>query len=176
MAISQNVKDKIDKLRPNFPTVQALVIPMLHEVQHETGMVSDESMREIAAFLKLPLMKIREVATFYTMFNKKPVGRVHYQLCTNIGCWLNGSDKLLHNMEQKLNIKAGQSTPDGKYTLSAVECLGSCGTGPVLQVNEDYYEKIDIPCLDELMQSFSSKINAGEKNIGRETYNPEVWP
>jgi NADH-quinone oxidoreductase subunit E len=176
MALSKHIKDKLDKLRPNFPTLQALVIPALHEVQHETGMVSEDSMRDIAEFLNLPFMKVREVVTFYTMFNKKPVGKVHYQLCGNIGCWLNGSDKLMDHMEKRLKIKHGQTTPDGKYTLSKVECLGACGSGPVLQVNEDYNENLDVEKLDQLMDDVFKKIDAGENNIGRETYNPEVWP
>ncbi len=141
MAISEHVKSKIDKLRSSFPTTQALLLPVLHEVQYELGMISEESMKEIAQYLELPLMKVRAVATFYSMFNKKPVGKIHYQLCCNLGCWLNGSDKLLAQMEAQLKIKAGQTTPDGNYTLS-----------------------------------FETKINSKEKNIGRDSYNPEVWP
>lgn len=165
--ISQMIKDKIDKIRTNFPTTQALLIPLLHEIQAEKGWISIEDQKAAADYLLLPLSKVKEVVTFYTMFNKEPVGQVHLQLCSNISCWLNGSEKLMHGLESRLGIACGQTTKDGKYTLSEVECLGSCGTGPVLQVNEQYFETLNEGKLSDLMDTIDHKLKQGESQIGK---------
>jgi len=167
MSISQNIKNKIDHIRPNFPTTQALLIPLLHEIQFEKGWISIEDQKNAAEYLALPLSKVKEVVTFYTMFNKEPVGRVHLQLCTNISCWLNGSDKLLHCLEKRLGVKCGETTQDEKYTLSEVECLASCGTAPVLQVNEQYYESLTEENLIKLMNELDEKIAKNVNSIGK---------
>ena len=95
MALSQKIQNTINGIRGNFPTTQALLLPVLHEVQNEQGWVSEESMKDIGAFLDLPLSKVKEVATFYTMYKMKPQGKVDLLICTNISCWLNGADKLV---------------------------------------------------------------------------------
>ena len=117
MNFSQNIKNRIDLIRPNFPTTQALLIPLLHEIQFEKGWISLEDQRTAAEYLNLPLSKVKEVVSFYTMFNKEPVGKVHLQLCTNISCWLNGSEKLLHCLEKRLGIGCGETTKNQNYTL-----------------------------------------------------------
>jgi NADH-quinone oxidoreductase subunit E len=175
MALSSQVKNVIEKIRPDFPTTQALLIPTLHEIQQESGWVSPQSMKDAAEFLDLPLSTVKEVATFYTMFNKKPIGKVNLQLCVNISCWLNGAEKLLHCMEKRLGVGCGETTKDGKYTISEVECLASCGTAPVLQINEDYYENLDVPKLTDLLDQCDRDLQAG-KVVGKSTYQPGVWP
>lgn len=167
MNISENIKKKMDQIRGNFPTTQALLIPLLHEIQFEKGWISLEDQKAAGEYLSLPLSKVKEVVTFYTMFNKKPVGKVHLQLCSNISCWLNGSEKLMHALESRLGVSCGQTTGDGRYTLSEVECLGSCGTGPVLQVNEQYFESLDGARLNDLMDTIDHRIEKGEKFIGK---------
>lgn len=161
MALSETVKARIEKLRPQFPTEQALLLPILHFIQEEKGWVSIDSMKDAGAYLHLPLSKVLEVATFYTMYNKEPVGKVNLQLCVNISCWLNGSEKLLACMEKRLGVKVGETTPDGRYTLSEAECLASCGTAPVLQVNEDYYENLDVPKLTSLLDQCDKELAQG---------------
>lgn len=175
MALSEKVKNTINGIRGNFPTTQALLIPLLHEIQHENGWVSPQAMKDAADFLELPLSKVREVATFYTMFQLEPVGKVNLQLCVNISCWLNGADKLLHCMEKRLGVGCGETTKDGKYTISEVECLASCGTAPVLQINEDYYENLDVPKLNQLLDQTDKELQEG-KLVGKSTYKPGVWP
>ncbi|MBL7666313.1 MAG: NADH-quinone oxidoreductase subunit NuoE [Bacteriovoracaceae bacterium] len=175
MAISEKVKKTIEGIRHQFPTTQALLIPLLHEIQQDKNWISPESLKDAAEFLELPLAKVKEVATFYTMFKLEPVGKVNLQLCVNISCWLNGSEKLLHCMEKRLKIGCGETTADGKYTLSEAECLASCGTAPVLQVNEDYYENLDVPQLNKLLDQFDSELAAG-KVVGKSTHQPGVWP
>lgn len=175
MALSQKVQNTLNGIRGNFPTTQALLIPALHEVQNEQGWVSEQSMKDIGEFLELPLSKVKEVASFYTMFNKEQIGKVNLQLCVNISCWLNGAEKLLHCMEKRLGIQCGETTKDGKYTISEVECLASCGTAPVLQINEDYYENLDVPKLNQLLDQADRDLSQG-KEVGKSTYKPGVWP
>jgi NADH-quinone oxidoreductase subunit E len=176
MALSEQVKKTINGIRHQFPTTQALLIPMLHEVQQEQGWVSPEALKAIGVFLELPLARVKEVATFYTMFKlEAPLGKVNLQLCMNISCWLNGAEKLLHCMEKRLGVGCGETTKDGKYTINEVECLASCGTAPVLQINEDYYEGLDVPKLSALLDQVDKDLAAG-KVVGKSTYKPGVWP
>lgn len=175
MALSPRVTKLIESIRGNFPTTQALLIPALHAVQDESGWVSVDSMKDIGAYLQLPLSKVKEVATFYTMFKLEPQGKVNLQFCVNISCWLNGADKLVHCAEKRLGIKCGETTKDGKYTISEVECLASCGTAPVLQINEDYYEGLDVPKLNQLLDQADRDLQ-GNKPVGVSTQKPGVWP
>lgn len=161
--LSDNIKARAEKIRHQFPTNQALVLPMLHFLQEETGWVSPEGQQGIADFLQLPVSKVKEVVTFYTMYQQKPVGKVNLQLCVNLSCWLNGSDKLLSCLEKRLGVGVGETTSDGRYTLTEVECLAACGTAPVLQVNEDYYEKLDVPQLVALLDGCDRQLAAGEQ-------------
>ncbi|HXH30425.1 MAG TPA: NAD(P)H-dependent oxidoreductase subunit E [Bacteriovoracaceae bacterium] len=175
MALSQQVKKTIDAIRSQFPTEQALLIPLLHEIQNEQGWVSLESMRAAGEFLNLPLSKVREVTSFYTMFKLAPQGKVDLQFCVNISCWLNGAEKLVACAEKKLGIKCGETSADGKFTLSEVECLASCGTAPVLQINQDYYENLTAPQLYQLIEQ-AEKDLAANKPVGKSTQQPGVWP
>lgn len=167
MALSENIKTKINGMRGNFPTEQALLLPLLHSIQEERGWVSLDSMKEAAEFLHLPLMKVREVVTFYTMYNQKPVGKAHIQICANISCWLKGADHLIECAEKKLGIKPGETTADGKFTLSEVECLGACGTAPALQMNEEYFENLSAEKLTTLIDEWSKEIDQAKADLGK---------
>jgi NADH-quinone oxidoreductase subunit E len=173
MELSPYIKTEIEKVRSHFPTTQALTLPILNLIQEEQGWVSEESMQAAADYLGLPLMKIKEVATFYTMYRLEKTGKVHLQLCVNISCWLNGSEKLMHCMEKRLGVKCGETTTDGRYTLSEVECLASCGTAPVLQVNEDYYESLSVPELTKLLDQIDGELNQGKLKTGFST-RPQI--
>ena len=175
MALSEQIKKTINGIRENFPTTQALLIPLLHEIQEEQGWLSMESMKDAAEFLELPLSKVREVVTFYTMFKLKKQGKVDLQFCTNISCWLNGAEKLITCAEERLGIKAGETTKDGHFTISKVECLASCGTAPVLQINQDYYESLDHAQLLALIEQAEKDLKAN-KAVGKSTQVSGVWP
>lgn len=175
MALSEKIKKTINGIRGNFPTTQALLIPTLHEVQNDNGWVSIQAMKDVAEFLELPLSKVREVTSFYTMFRPEPVGKVDLQFCVNISCWLNGSDKLVECAEKRFKIKCGETTADGKFSISEAECLASCGTAPVLQINQDYYENLDVPKLTELLDQAEKDLSAG-KEVGKSTQQLGVWP
>lgn len=175
MALSEKIKNTINGIRHQFPTEQALLLPVLHEVQNEYGWVSMDSMRAIGEFLNLPLSKVREVASFYTMYKLEPQGKVDVQICTNISCWLNGADKLVACASKKLGIHPGETTADGKFTLNQVECLAACGTAPAMMLNEDYYESLDTAQLEKLIDNASRDLDAG-KVVGKDTRKDGVWP
>lgn len=149
--LSENFYKQIQKLKPRFPTNQALLLPALHLAQKENGWVSDEIMDEVAAAIDIPSPVVREVVTFYTMYNLKPVGKYHLQFCTNISCALMGAEQLLGHCEKKLGIEAGETTPDNRFTVTEVECLGACGTAPCVQINDDYYENLTVERLDGVL-------------------------
>jgi NADH-quinone oxidoreductase subunit E len=161
MIIDQHISQRIDELRPQFPTQQALLLPLLHEIQAKEGWVSKDAIKEAASFLELPVARVEEVVSFYTMYNRKPVGKQHVQICTNIACYLRGADHLLQCLEKRLGIHEGETTPDGKYTLTAVECLAACGTAPVVQVNNDYHENLDEKSLSQLMDRLDKELLDG---------------
>lgn len=115
------------------------MIPLLHLGQKQLGWTSISVMNEVARILEVPPMRVYEVATFYTMFNREPVGKFFLQLCTTTPCQLCGSDKILGTLKKELGIGVGETTADGKFTLVEVECAGACVNGPVLAINDDYY-------------------------------------
>jgi NADH-quinone oxidoreductase E subunit len=173
--LPEKIKNTINGIRHQFPTEQALLLPLLHQIQNEYGWVSPDSMKAAGEFLNLPLSKVREVASFYTMYKLEPQGKVDLQICTNISCWLNGADKLVACAEKRLGIKCGETTKDGNFTLSQVECLAACGTAPALMLNEDYYESLDVPKLNEILDQASKDLAAG-KAVGKSTRKDGVWP
>jgi NADH-quinone oxidoreductase subunit E len=145
---------EFEKLRERFPAgfESSLVLPCLRRIQEDRGYVADSDIEELAAFLGVPQIQIEEVLSFYTQFRRKPIGRWHLQFCHNVSCSMNGAENVLGHVERKLGIKPGQTTPDGRYTLSTVECLGSCGTAPMMMVNDGYHENLTLAKLDELLQ------------------------
>ena len=146
----ENLK-RVEELRQHYPHSQALVLPVLWLAQEQFGSISTETMRYVAGLLKVPFSHILGVVTFYTMFHQKPTGKHHIEVCTNISCMLRGSGILLQYLEQKLGIKAGETTADGKWTISEVECMGACGGAPMCAVGEDYHENLTTEKLDRVL-------------------------
>lgn len=153
MEFSQDAKKEFERLLTRYPEKEAALLPALHLAQKEFGYISPEAEAYVAGLLELPVARVHGVSTFYTMYNKKPVGKYHVQVCTNIACMILGSDGILSYIEKKIGIKAGQTTPDNRYTLTAVECLGSCGTAPVMQINDDYFESLTEEKVDAILAS-----------------------
>jgi NADH-quinone oxidoreductase subunit E len=145
---------EFEKLRERFPAGfdSSLVLPCLHRIQHERGYVSDSDVEALTQYLGVPKIQIEEVLSFYTMFRRKPIGRWHLQMCHNVSCSMRGAESILSHVQRKLGIAPGQTTPDGRYTLSTAECLGSCGTAPMMMVNEAYHENLTPAKLDELLE------------------------
>jgi NADH-quinone oxidoreductase subunit E len=133
----------------------SLVLPCLRRIQEDRGHVADEDIDDLAAWLGVPRIQIEEVLSFYTQFRRAPVGRWHLQACRNLSCSMRGAEGVIGHLERRLGIRPGQTTADGRYTLSTVECLGSCGTAPVVMVNETYHEGMSPERLDALLESLS---------------------
>jgi NADH-quinone oxidoreductase subunit E len=151
--LSQKFYDEMDKLVPRYPSRVALLLPALHQAQSETGWLPPEVLEEIGAYIGIHAAQVREVASFYTMYNLKPVGKYHLKICTNVACCLRGANELVEHVEKKLDIKCGETTRDRKFTLMEEECLGACGTAPAMMLNDDYHENLDIKAMDRLLES-----------------------
>ncbi len=143
----------IEVICQRYPDKKAATLPTLHFAQKKFGYISEDAVKAVADALDLPVAHVLGVATFYTMYNKKPVGRYHIQVCTNISCALMGSREIFQYLRQKLGIASGETTEDGLFTLQEVECLGSCGTAPTIQINEKYFESITVEKIDKLVES-----------------------
>jgi len=131
------------------------VLPCLRRIQEDRGYVAAEDIDGLSAWLGVPRIQIEEVLSFYTQFRRAPVGRWHLQACRNLSCSMRGAEGVIAHLEHRLGIEPGQTTSDGRYTLSTVECLGSCGTAPVVMVNETYHEDMSPERLDALLESLS---------------------
>jgi NADH-quinone oxidoreductase E subunit len=154
MLSDQNLQ-KIEELKKKYPTTKALVLPVLWMVQEEHGYISHDAMKYVAELLGVPYSHVYGVVTFYTMFHAKPVGKHHVEVCTNISCMLRGSEKIIRHLEQKLGLKVGETSKDMHWTLSEVECMGSCGTAPMFAIGEEYYENLTVEKVDRIINDLS---------------------
>ncbi|HWP82787.1 MAG TPA: NADH-quinone oxidoreductase subunit NuoE [Bacteroidota bacterium] len=151
--LSETNLKKVEELKKRYPTTQALVLPVLWMVQEEHGYISQDSMKYVAGLLNVPYGHILGVVTFYTMYHTKPVGKHHIEVCTNVSCLLRGSGKIVRHLENRLGIKLGETSKDGKWTLSEVECMGSCGTAPMFAIGEEYYENLSPEKVDKILEA-----------------------
>ena len=149
--LSKKFYTEMAKLEPRYPTKVALLLPALHAAQDEFGWLPPEVMEEVAEFIEIHPAQVQEVASFYTMYNLKPVGKYHLKFCTNVACCLRGSDDLVEHCEKKFGIKCGETTRDKKFTIMEEECLGACGTAPAMMLNDDYHENLNTAKLDQLL-------------------------
>jgi NADH-quinone oxidoreductase subunit E len=133
----------------------SLVLPCLRRIQEERGYVADSDIDGLVEYLGVPRIQIEEVLSFYTQLRRKPIGRWHLQVCHNVSCSMCGAEPILDHLARKLGVAPGQTTPDGRFTLSTVECLGSCGTAPVVVVNDTYHENMSIDQLDALIEGIA---------------------
>ena len=151
--LSQKFYDAIDKLEPRYPTKVAMLLPALHLAQEETRWLPPEILEEVGNRLGIHPAQVREVASFYTMYNLKPIGKYHLKICTNVACALRGAEDLVKHCEKKYDFKCGETTRDKKFTLMEEECLGACGTAPAMMLDDDYHENLDVQKLDQLLES-----------------------
>ena len=150
---SASLRRKIDEVAARYPKKRAALLPVLHLVQREVGWIAPEEERFVAQVLGLKPIKVREVVTFYTMFLRRPLGKYHLQVCSNLTCSLLGAGPLLNYLQQKLGVGVGETTADGRFTLSTVECLGACEQAPCLMVNFDYHGELDRDKVDRILES-----------------------
>ena len=142
---------EIEALVKRYPSAQSALMPVLHMAQEDFGFLSMDTQKMVAEVLGLRLMQVREVVTFYTMFREQPCGNYLLEVCTSSGCMLNGADDLVAHMCRVLDIQPGETTPDGMFTVTEVECAGACAGAPVVQVNHVYHEKATAESMDTLI-------------------------
>jgi NADH-quinone oxidoreductase subunit E len=150
---------KIEEIKSRYPDSKAALLPVLWMIQEKEGWISNDSMKQAGDLLNVPYEHILGVVTFYTMFNDKPKGKYHLQICTNVSCMLRGGYELYNFISEKLGIKNNETTNDGMFTIEEVECLGSCATAPMMQVNnKEYYENLDNAKAEEILMKFKEHI------------------
>lgn len=143
---------EVEETLARYPVKRSAVLPLLWIAQREFGWLPPGALQRVALLLDLPEPEVFGIATFYTMFNLKPVGRHHLQVCMTLSCSLMGADRLFRHLEQKLGVGHGETTPDGRFTLRRVECLAACGGAPCMQVGFDYHENLDEAKADALLE------------------------
>jgi len=142
----------IKKLKLRYPKPQALALPLLWMAQYQEEYISIDAIDAIAKECELPPMEVYRVATFYTMFNLEPIGKYHLQVCKTLSCKLCGAKEISDTIQKELKIAIGETTNDKLFTLSQVECLGSCGTSPVVQINDEYHENLTPQSIIEILR------------------------
>ncbi len=155
--ITKETEEKILSLRGKYPKIKTAILPAFHILYQESGYLDHEGIKKISELLGIPLLEIYEVASFYTYFSQEKIGKYWIRVCDNLPCSLLGAESLIKYLEDKLKIRVNQTTPDGLFTLSTVECLGSCDTAPVMMVNEDYYENLTREKIDQILEELSGK-------------------
>lgn len=141
---SQETEDKFKHLASIYPRKRSALIPMLLLAQKEQGYIKAEAIDYIGKYLDLNPSEVDSILSFYTLLRRNPVGKYHIMICTNLACLLQGSDEIEACVKRKLGVKLGEITPDGLFSAIEFECLGSCTTAPVIQVNGEFYENLDV--------------------------------
>jgi len=152
---SAQVEAEIDRHLAKYPVMRSAILPLMFIVQRERGYLDPPGVLYLANRLSLRVTDIWEVATFYSMINTSPVGKYHIQVCKTLSCKIRGAGKITEHCSKKLGIKPGETTADGRFTLSEVECLGSCGTAPMFQINFDYHEDLTPEKVDQILGSLA---------------------
>jgi NADH-quinone oxidoreductase E subunit len=157
-AFSEENRKAVDQWIAKYPSgrQRSAVIAALWIGQEQEGWVTKPMIESVAQMLSMPYIRVLEVATFYTMFNLEPVGDYLVQVCTTTPCWLRGSDAVVETCKRKLGIDIGEVTPDGKFSMLEVECLGACVNAPVIQVNDDFYEDLDAASTEALLDALAN--------------------
>lgn len=151
IAFTTEELDRIEGLKARYPDGKAAIMPVLWMAQQKWGWLSEDVMRYIGDVMQLPYAHVKGVATFYTMYFKKPMGRNHVQVCTNVSCMLRGGEQILQHVMGRLGIGNNEATPDGRYSIEEVECMGACGGAPMIAINETFFEKVDMAQVDQLL-------------------------
>ncbi len=149
----QHLIPEFENLRARYPAgfASSLVLPCLRRIQEDRGYVADADIDGLVAYLGVPRIQIEEVLSFYGQLRRQPIGRCHIQACRNLSCSLLGAERILEHLSRKLGIAPGETTADGRVTLSTVECLAACGTAPVVMVDDTYYESMTPEKVDALL-------------------------
>ena len=149
--ISEETKQRMQSLAARYPVARSAVMPALYLAQQEEGYITQQGLCAIAEAIDMSVDDVESIATFYTMYHQHQPGKKIIKVCTSISCYLRNCDALVEHLEKRLGIKRGETTADGNYTLMTAECLASCGTAPVLQVNNEFVENVTLEMADTLI-------------------------
>lgn len=167
MEFTTQEKKQITHLRTRYPDSRSLTLPLLWMIQKREGYVSNDAVDLIAKELNIPKIWVEEVRSWYSMFTEEKEGKYVLEVCNNITCALMGSQVIIDHICETLKIKVGETTKDGMFTLKTAECLGSCGTAPMMQVGDDYYEMLNEDKVDQILEDF--------KNDKQYEQKPQEW-
>src|SRR5215471_21351288 len=159
--ISEQAKQRMRDLATRYPVARSAIMPALYIAQQEEGYITQNALQAVAEAVGLTVDDVESVATFYTMYYQHPPGKKVIKVCTSISCYLRGCDTIVSHFEKRLGIKRGETSADGNYTFMTAECLASCGTAPVLQVNDEFVENVTLEMVDALVDEWGREINAG---------------
>ena len=154
---SKETEDKFKHLASIYPRKRSALIPMLLLAQKEDGYIKNETIEYVGKYLDLDPSEVDSILSFYTLLRRKPVGKYHIMICTNLACLLRGSDDIEACVKRKLGVGLGEITPDGLFSAIEFECLGSCTTAPVLQVNGEFHENLDVPKVEALIDDLRKR-------------------
>jgi NADH-quinone oxidoreductase E subunit len=158
--ISEQARERMRSLAARYPMSRSALLPALHIAQEEEGYLTPGGIETVAEVLNLTTDDVKSVATFYTMYYQRPHGRNVISVCTGISCYLRGCDQLMEHLKSRLGVQRGETTPDGSFTLEGMECLASCGTAPVLQVNGEFVENVTLDMADALLDELGRELKA----------------
>jgi len=161
-SLSPETLGKIDKLVPRYPTTRSATLPLLHLVQDEKGYISNGAIEWIASRLELEPIHVYELVTFYPMFRQEPIGRHHVKVCRTLSCALNGGDEVCERFKKAFDVELDEVSKDGAVTVEYVECIASCGTAPVVQIDETLHENVTPERTEELIAGIKAHSNKGE--------------
>lgn len=155
---TQENLDKVNEAITRYPNKQAALMPALWIAQEQNGWISNEVMQEVARILEINPEEVLGVVTFYTMYFKKPMGKYHLQVCTNVSCMLRGAYDIYENVKKNLVLENMQVSPDQKFSLEEVECMGACGDAPMIAVNEEYFENLSVEKVNKIIEDLKKSV------------------
>jgi NADH-quinone oxidoreductase E subunit len=161
--ISEQTKQRMRDLAARYPAPRSAVLPSLHLAQQEEGYITAEGLQAVADAIGMTPDDVESIATFYTMYYQQPPGKRVIKVCSSISCYLRNCDELIAHLSDRLGIKPGETSADGNYTLLTVECLASCGTAPVLQVNDEFVENVSLEKADALVEQWGQELGSTAK-------------
>jgi len=155
--LSESSIKELNRLKDLYPEKKSIVLMVLHVIHDQFGFLKPDAIDEAAEIVGIPPMDFHQAGSFYTFFPRQKVGKYHIQVCRTLSCYLRGSEELVEYLIDKLNIKMGGVTEDGMFSLTEVECLGSCGSGPMMQINDTYYENLNRARVDNILGELRKK-------------------
>jgi len=158
--ISERARQRMRDLAARYPVARSAVMPALYIAQQEERYITQEALQAVAEAIGMTVDDVESIATFYTMYYQQPPGKKVIKVCTSISCYLRNCDELVNHLAQRLGIERGETTADGNYTLMTTECLASCGTAPVLQINNEFVENVTLEMADALVDEWERELRA----------------